>query len=144
MCVCRNPFVLLRSSASWTRRPVMSWVFFSMSSPKSSNTSFTFFSNLRTAKKNTPLIKQPVVNPNRSNQSQHIYIKVKTNSCLYIKIASRFYTLSIGELLPESVSGDDQHPLDPPEQHDVITLQLYIWITHLAFFIQSVLKHIWV
>lgn len=34
------------------------------------------------------------------------------------------HTLSVGELLSESVSSDDQHPLDPPEQHDVITLQL--------------------
>lgn len=41
---------LLRSSASWTLRPVMRWVFFSMSSPKSSKTSFTFFSNRRTEK----------------------------------------------------------------------------------------------
>lgn len=33
-------------------------------------------------------------------------------------------TLSVGELLSESVSSDDQHPLDPPEQHYVIALQL--------------------
>lgn len=33
-------------------------------------------------------------------------------------------TLSVGELLSESVGCDDQHPLDPPEQYDIITLQL--------------------
>lgn len=34
------------------------------------------------------------------------------------------FTLSVGELLSESVSSDDQHPLDPPEQHYVIAFQL--------------------
>lgn len=41
-----------------------------------------------------------------------------------MKITSTFHTLSISELLSESVRSDDQHPLDPPEQHDIIALQL--------------------
>lgn len=36
----------------------------------------------------------------------------------------RLLTLGVGELLSESVGRDDQHPLDPPEQDDVIALQL--------------------
>lgn len=39
-----------------------------------------------------------------------------------VKITSAFHTLSISELLSESVCGDDQHPLDPPEQHNIIAL----------------------
>lgn len=39
-----------------------------------------------------------------------------------MKITSIFLTLSISKLLSESVCGDDQHPLDPPEQHDIIAL----------------------
>lgn len=43
-------------------------------------------------------------------------------SYLGTKIKSTFHTLSVSELLSESVGGDDQHPLDPPEQHDIIAL----------------------
>lgn len=37
---------------------------------------------------------------------------------------SPILTLSIGELLSESVGCDDKHPLDPPEQYHVIAFQL--------------------
>lgn len=43
---------LLRSSASWTLLPVRSFTFFSLSSAKSSSTSFTFFSKRLTVKTN--------------------------------------------------------------------------------------------
>lgn len=33
-------------------------------------------------------------------------------------------TLCIGELLSKSIGCDGQHPLDPPEQNYIITLQL--------------------
>lgn len=35
-------------------------------------------------------------------------------------------TLSVGELLSERVSCDDQHPLDSPEKNHIIALQLEI------------------
>lgn len=39
-------------------------------------------------------------------------------------VKSPILTLSVGELLSESVGCDDQHPLDPPEQYHIIALQL--------------------
>lgn len=39
-------------------------------------------------------------------------------------LKSPILTLSVGELLSESVGCDDQHPLDPPEQYHIIALQL--------------------
>lgn len=100
----------------------MSWVFLSMSSPKSSNTSFTFFSNLRTEKEEHAPDQTPIIQTKIT--SRHCHMKTaQTNGHLF-PFTATFHTLSIGELLSESVSSDDQHPLDPPEQHDVITLQL--------------------
>ena len=39
-------------------------------------------------------------------------------------IMSLILTLSVGELLSERVGCDDEHPLDPPEQNNIIALQL--------------------
>lgn len=39
-------------------------------------------------------------------------------------MAGLYPTLCVGELLSERVGCDDQHPLDPPEKHHIVALQL--------------------
>ncbi len=127
---------LLRSSANWTLLPVIRWTFFSVSSPKSSNTSLTFFSKRRTVKnKNTywcclhkehneacPTEACLISNKRWFVPSNQKWTLVCRKACLVMR--NHRHTLCISELLSKSIGCDGQHPLDPPEQNHIIALKL--------------------
>lgn len=90
----------LRSSASWTRRPVIRWVFFSVSSPKSSRTSFTFFSSRRT--EGTRVCththrRTHTINIQSKNNALYASLNVLTDPCNWDAWVNKFYQLVVTE-----------------------------------------------
>lgn len=142
----------------------MSWVFFSMSSPKSSNTSFTFFSNLRTENKNRHTWWNNQYSKTNLNKlclhvlhyhNQYFYIsgnkmvemEAKTNNCLLFFNMRSHFGRSHPQAVPSVLVSCCRRVLA------VMTSILWIlqnsttslhsnWKDHREF-IQSVLKHIW-